>query len=707
MTGGVEAGERLLFGCMTGTSIDALDACAVAARGHGLAMSVRVLGGVSRPQGSLAEGLRRLAEGGAVTAGEVSRLALAFGELHAEACDELAERYGGPELVAVHGQTVFHAPPSSWQMVNPWPVAERLGCAVVSDLRGADLARGGQGAPITPIADWVMFRSAHERRAVVNLGGFCNITLLGRDAGLESGGPEVGGRDVCACNHLLDGAARAGLGLDFDPSGENALRGRADPTASDELAALLSAQSGAKRSLGTGDESRAWIEKWAKALGGEDLVASAVDALGRVIAGAATKGTTAGGEPVGRVILAGGGAMNRALVAAISRGCEGVVQTSEALGVGVSLREAAQMAVLGALSRDGVAITLTGVTGVRAPAPISGAWIGGGRNGGGRIGGPGSPARCVPAAVVNASEAGSPAGALPDRGHVLTEQRNPRSAGLDAMSVGDVLRVMNGEDATVAAAVGAALERVAAFVEALEPRVRDGGRLVYFGAGTSGRLGVLDASEVPPTFQAAEGLIVGVIAGGDGSLRKSSEGREDEPEGVRDDFERLGLNEKDTVLGIAAGGTTPYVIGGLRLARERGALTGMLACARAPAGAAEHVIEVITGPEVLTGSTRLKAGTATKLVLNMITTALMVRLGKAYDNLMVDLRASNAKLTDRAARIVSALTGEDRAGSLALLEKAGGEAKVAVVMRRLGVGAGEARARLAAAGGRLRGALQE
>lgn len=697
MTGGVEAGERLLFGCMTGTSIDALDACAVAARGHGLSMSVRVLGGVSRPLGNLAEGLRRMAEGGAVTAGEVSRLALAFGELHAEACDELAERYGGPELVAVHGQTVFHAPPLSWQMVNPWPVAERLGCAVVSDLRGADLARGGQGAPITPIADWVMFRSAHERRAVVNLGGFCNITLLGRDAGLEGGGPEVGGRDVCACNHLLDGAARAGLGLDFDPSGENALRGRADPTASDELAALLSAQSGAKRSLGTGDESRAWIEKWAKALGGEDLVASAVDALGRVIARAATEGTSAGGEPVGRVILAGGGAMNRALVAAISRGCEGVVQTSEALGVGVSLREAAQMAVLGALSRDGVAITLPTVTGVRAPAPIAGLWTRERRAAG----------RSAPPTAERGRSVAAPAGALPDRGHVLTEQRNPRSAGLDAMSVGDVLRVMNGEDATVAAAVGAALERVAAFVEALEPRVRDGGRLVYFGAGTSGRLGVLDASEVPPTFQAAEGLIVGVIAGGDGSLRKSSEGREDEPEGVREEFERLGLNEKDTVLGIAAGGTTPYVIGGLRLARERGALTGMLACARAPAGAAEHVIEVITGPEVLTGSTRLKAGTATKQVLNMITTALMVRLGKVYDNLMVDLRASNAKLTDRAARIVSALTGEDRAGALALLEKAGGEAKVAVVMRRLGVGAGEARARLAAAGGRLRGALQE
>lgn len=301
----------------------------------------------------------------------------------------------------------------------------------------------------------------------------------------------------------------------------------------------------------------------------------------------------------------------------------------------------------------------------------------------------------------------------PDRAHILTEQRNPRSMGLDRLSVLECVRLMNQEDATVPAAVGAAASQIGAFIEAAESRVRAAaatgamGRLIYLGAGTSGRLGVLDASECPPTFQTPPEMVVGLIAGGDAALRRSSEGLEDDPRGAAPELERLDVGPHDSVLGIAAGGTTPYVRGGLELASARGALTGLLTCAPVPRPTGVgHLIVVETGPEVVTGSTRLKAGTATKLVLNTITTTLMVRLGKVYENLMVDLRATNAKLRDRAARIVATLCEIDRAEALRLLDEAGGAAKVAVIMRRRSCSRAEAEARLASADGGLRDALE-
>jgi N-acetylmuramic acid 6-phosphate etherase len=295
----------------------------------------------------------------------------------------------------------------------------------------------------------------------------------------------------------------------------------------------------------------------------------------------------------------------------------------------------------------------------------------------------------------------------PDRSHIGSEKRNPRTMALDALSPREIVALLNSEDATVPAAVARAGPALTAFIEAAEPRLRAGGRLIYIGAGTSGRLGVLDASECPPTFQTPPEMVVGLIAGGDAALRRSSEGREDEPDGAHAELERLGVHVRDVVLGIAAGGTTPYVLGALERAHALGALTGMLVCAvvARPPGVDHHLI-IDTGPEPLTGSTRMKAGTATKLALNTISTALMVRLGKVYENLMVDLRASNDKLRDRAARIVAELTGLTRDRSFALLERAGGDVKTAVVMHRLALGREAAEARLASARGSLRAALE-
>lgn len=288
-----------------------------------------------------------------------------------------------------------------------------------------------------------------------------------------------------------------------------------------------------------------------------------------------------------------------------------------------------------------------------------------------------------------------------------TEAVHPRSLGLDALPTTEVLALMSQEDDRAARAVRAETDRIAALVEDIVPRFRSGGRLIYVGAGTSGRLGVLDASECPPTFLVDPSRVVGIIAGGDAALRRSSESLEDDPNGARAELERLAVGDRDSVIGITAGGTTPYPLGALHIARTLGALTALVTCGIVPEGhAAEHVIRLETGPEVLAGSTRLKAGTATKLVLNMISTALMVRVGKVHDGLMVDVSATNDKLRDRAARIVVSLVGGSRDEALALLDDAGGRVKTAVVMRSLRVSRDEAEALLDVSEGSLRNALQ-
>jgi N-acetylmuramic acid 6-phosphate etherase len=290
----------------------------------------------------------------------------------------------------------------------------------------------------------------------------------------------------------------------------------------------------------------------------------------------------------------------------------------------------------------------------------------------------------------------------PDRSHLSTEQRNPRSTALHTLDAGGLVALMNAENRAVVDALDAAAPALTAFIAAVEPGFVAGGRLVYVGAGTSGRLGVLDASEAPPTFQVEPGRIVGIIAGGDGALRRSSEGKEDEPDGAKGELGVLHLTARDAVIGIAAGGTTPYALGALSLAKRAGAHTALMTSVEVPKPPdADHLLLLPTGPEVLTGSTRLKAGTATKLALNTISTALMVRAGKVYGNLMVDVRATNAKLRDRAARIVATLTGLERDAAFAVLEAAGGSAKTAVVMRRLGLDREAAEQRLAQVEGRL------
>ncbi len=288
-----------------------------------------------------------------------------------------------------------------------------------------------------------------------------------------------------------------------------------------------------------------------------------------------------------------------------------------------------------------------------------------------------------------------------------TEQRNPLSMALDQMPTLAMVRLMNQLDATIPVVVAEVLPAIAQAVDAITSRLDAGGRLFYQGAGTSGRLAVLDAAELLPTFRAPPGQVIGLIAGGPTAMVHSVEGAEDSEEGGRADLIAHNFNAGDMLIGVAASGRTPYVLGGLAYANDMGATTGCVVCnPRSPIAAAAQIpIEVITGPELLTGSTRLRAGTATKLVLNMLSTCAMVKLGKVYANLMVDVQPTNAKLRQRATRIVGEITGVDGAEAAELLDAAGWQVKTAVVMGLAGVDAAEATARLEQSRGRVREAV--
>ncbi|OKJ99476.1 N-acetylmuramic acid 6-phosphate etherase [Streptomyces sp. CB03234] len=292
---------------------------------------------------------------------------------------------------------------------------------------------------------------------------------------------------------------------------------------------------------------------------------------------------------------------------------------------------------------------------------------------------------------------------------LTTEAFRPELADIDRLPTAEIARLMNAEDQSVPVAVAGQLPRIAAAIDATADRMARGGRLIYAGAGTAGRLGVLDASECPPTFNTAPTQVVGLIAGGPTAMLEAVEGAEDSKDLAAEDLTALSLTPDDTVVGISASGRTPYAIGAVEHARTHGALTIGLACnpGSALAAAAEHGIEVVVGPELLTGSTRLKAGTAQKLVLNMISTITMIRLGKTYGNLMVDVRASNDKLRARSRRIVTLATGASDAAVEAALTATDGEVKPAILTLLAGVDAETATQLLTKTNGHLRAALDQ
>ena len=357
---GRHPGIRKVVGCMTGTSLDAIDVAALTVDGHGLDMRVQVETQATLPLGALGPRLRAMAEQQPMTAGEIAQLGQDFSRLHITAIKGACGRQK-PDLIAIHGQTVFHQPPLSWQFLTPAPIAWELNANVVYDLRAADIAAGGQGAPITPVADWILFRHSSERRAIVNLGGFCNVTRLPAHDNYR----HLDGGDVCACNQILDRMARALLELPFDRDGQVALQGQVNEGAMADLVRQLGTQADAGRSLGTGDDLGDWA--------GRHALEEVSDAL-RTACAAIAEVIIAKCVPTDRLVVAGGGVRNRALMQELRARSPVPVVTSDELGIPATLREAASMAILGALCEDVIPITIPRITGVLR-APISGSWI--------------------------------------------------------------------------------------------------------------------------------------------------------------------------------------------------------------------------------------------------------------------------------------------------------------------------------------------
>jgi N-acetylmuramic acid 6-phosphate etherase len=291
--------------------------------------------------------------------------------------------------------------------------------------------------------------------------------------------------------------------------------------------------------------------------------------------------------------------------------------------------------------------------------------------------------------------------------HLMTEQRNPNTAKIDQVSTQEMLTLINAEDRLVAEVVAQEIPNITLAVDRIVEALGRGGRLVYIGAGTSGRLGVLDASECPPTFGVDANLVIGLIAGGDGALRKSIEGAEDQEQEAVRQLQEIHFSAEDVLVGLAASGRTPYVIGGLRYAKELGAATAAISCSpnSVIGGIADIAITLVVGPEVISGSTRMKAGTAQKMVLNMLTTAAMIKLGKVYGNLMVDVSPSNQKLMERAKRIVAQAAGVSMEEAQSVLKQANYNPKLAIVMSKGAYTVEEAKARLEKAQGFISKAL--
>jgi 1,6-anhydro-N-acetylmuramate kinase len=357
---------RLAAGCMTGTSIDGIDASLVAIDGQGLEMKASVVRTQSGSLEPVREDLKRLARREPMTAGRIASLAREFSQLCADVVADVVQN-DSVTLVAVHGQTVFHAPPLSWQLLAPAVIVRSLGAPLVFDLRAADLAAGGEGAPITPIADLIVFGHASESRAVVNLGGFVNVTRLpavGSDPRDAVAG--IRGGDVCVCNHLLDEIARRCFDLSFDLEGGRAALGAIDPEIYDDLLARLGRQYASNRSLGDGDELMDRAAHWSKKKDGADLARSAAAAIAETVC--------SGVGSTDRILVAGGGAKNRTLLQELSQRAVAPLDTSDRHGVWGDYREATAMAVLGALSLDRTPITLPKITGVPEPAPVAGCW---------------------------------------------------------------------------------------------------------------------------------------------------------------------------------------------------------------------------------------------------------------------------------------------------------------------------------------------
>ncbi len=680
----------LVIGLMSGTSTDGTDAVLVRISGAPPTLKWHILAHSHLPHPpELREQIFTQFRPETSTVDALCRLNFKLGEAFGRAALQVISESGVSteevDLIGSHGQTLWHIPPgqegaSTLQLGEPAIIAEMTGIPVVSNFRTRDMAAGGQGAPLVAYVDKLLLTDPTQTRAAQNIGGIANVTYL---PPLSGGVGEAFAFDTGPGNMLIDyTASRASEGaLQYDRDGLIAAAGAVHEQLLEELLSepYFSQQppkTTGRELFGAQLGKKIWKKAMRTGLAPQDVVATMTAFTAESIARAYRYFLPA--QPQ-EVIVSGGGSRNPTLMCMLAaRLAPARLLQSDDLGLASESKEALAFAILAYETWHGRPGNLPAATGASHPVVLGSLTPGGER----------------------AWNASSPGGSL-------TEADNPHSAHLDELDAVEIVELMNNQDALVPLAIAQAAPAIGRAVQDIASRMKEGGRLIYLGAGTSGRLGVLDASECPPTFGIEAGRVLGIIAGGDSALRNAIENAEDQPELGEADLRQIQLTAQDSVVGITASGATPYVIGGLHYAHQIGALTAAIVCNRHATVTQEAEITILipVGPEVISGSTRLKAGTAQKMVLNMISTGVMVSLGKTYGNLMVDVKARNAKLRKRAVRLVQQITGVTPGRARSILERCDWEVKTAVVCQERDCNPQEARKILVENEGRLRSAI--
>jgi N-acetylmuramic acid 6-phosphate etherase len=673
----------IVMGLMSGTSADGTDAAVVRIQGDPACLQWELITHLNVPH---SPELRAaiLASFAHPSLAEICQLNVRLGYAFAEAAIQALKIAGSVDLIGSHGQTLWHHPTGSWpstlQIGDPSVIAEVTGIPVISHFRQRDMAAGGQGAPLVAYVDQLLFTHATRIRVAQNIGGIGNVTYLPpRNSDEQAFAFDTGPGNLLideAMSWISDGSKQ------YDQDGLVAAQGQVQPEfllrwLQDPYLQQPPPKTTGRESFGR-SKALAYLEEMAE-FSDPDRIATLTALTAHTIAQAYRQFLPQFPE---EVIVSGGGSYNPTLMQYLQTVLQPAqVILSDCLGIPRQAKEALAFAILAYETWHHRPGNLPSATGATHPVILG---------------------QLTPARISVPSQLRQDSGST-------TEACNPNTTDIDTLPTLTLVERILMEDAQVSQAVEAEKETIAAAIDAIAERMERGGRLIYIGAGTSGRLGVLDAAECPPTFSTDPGQVVALIAGGSKAITQAVEGAEDDREAGARDLKALQVSALDSVVGIAASGQTPYVLGALIEACQQGSLTIGLTCNRP--SQLETLVDLciapIVGPEVIMGSTRLKAGTAQKRVLNMLSTGVMIRLGKTFGNLMVDLQATNAKLHTRSRRILELACGISAEVAQDALNQSGGNLKVALVSTLAKVSPQEATHVLNTQKGKVKAALQE
>ncbi len=638
----------IAIGLMSGTSLDGVDAALVKIENE----QFELLKFITHPYSAefKAKIMRNLHDSSAKLS-EICSLNFELGYKFLDAINELLDgtnyNYSDISFVASHGQTIFHNPkglggniPSTLQIGEASVITYHTNIQVVSDFRVMDIVAGGEGAPLVPMSEYMIYRSQEKSIVLQNLGGIGNLTYIPKNTSID----DVIAFDTGPGNVMIDYFTNKYFLKPYDDGGKIALSG----TVIEEVLEYLMEDEFVKRkppkSTGREQYTKEFMEELAYKFNfltrkKEDIITTITEFTVQSMLYNYKKYL----EAIDLVIVNGGGSHNKYILKRLKEELNSEVITGDEYGIPSDAKEAIAFVVLGYLTLNNRWGNVKSATGAK---------------------------RGVILGKITPKEEKMKV----DLKKIGTEQRNPNTMDIDVLSTEEILKKINDEDKTVAYSVEKAIPNISKLVDRIVEAFYEDGRLIYMGAGTSGRIGIIDAVECRPTFGVSDEMVQCLMAGGENAFISAVEGAEDSREMAVEDLKRINLTSKDVVVGIAASGRTPYVLAGVEYAKSIGAATGCITTApNSPlAAAVDFPVEAVTGSEALTGSTRMKSGTAQKMVTNMISTTSMIKMGKVYSNLMIDVQATNEKLVSRARSIVVQITGVSEEEAQAKIDKFGG-----------------------------------